>query len=456
MKKYLYSFGIIVIILAVIGIYRLVYYENPPYFLYQKNASLYDEIVSIKPPQYPNITFATLSDIHIYDKNLGNSGEAFQAYLDSDRKMLLESEHILKAAIDDIIVKKPSFVLISGDLTKDGEILSHHIVVKHLKRLQDSNIHVYVVPGNHDINNSDAKRFNGNYTTPVPSANKEDFTSMYHDFGYQEAISKDTDSLSYIIEPIDGLWIFALDTNRYRENVATKPPIVGGKLYDTTLEWLENQLIIANKQGKAILAFFHHGVLQHYDKNEEFYPEYLLQHYKHIGEMLAFYNVRLAFTGHFHANDISFFRFQHGKFIYDVETGSLVSAPSPYRFITLQDNRADISTFHVTNISRHENFAAFARDYTKNGFETLAKNIMESYWVSKEDQEYIAPFISKAFIAHYYGDEIVPQDEILPDSSKLGLFGKIVLSLKKDLIISIWNDINPADNNVVLDVENGL
>ena len=33
-------------------------------------------------------------------------------------------------------------------------------VVKHLKRLQDSNIHVYVVPGNHDINNSDAKRFN--------------------------------------------------------------------------------------------------------------------------------------------------------------------------------------------------------------------------------------------------------------------------------------------------------
>ena len=81
---------------------------------------------------------------------------------------------------------------------------------------------------------------------------------------------------------------------------------------------------------------------------------------------------------------------------------------------------------------------------------------MESYWVSKEDQEYIAPFISKAFIAHYYGDEIVPQDEILPDSSKLGLFGKIVLSLKKDLIISIWNDISPADNNVVLDVENGL
>ena len=42
-------------------------------FYIKKNASLYDEIVSIKPPQYPNITFATLSDIHIYDKNLGNS-----------------------------------------------------------------------------------------------------------------------------------------------------------------------------------------------------------------------------------------------------------------------------------------------------------------------------------------------------------------------------------------------
>ena len=75
-----------------------------------------------------------------------------------------------------IASKKPQFVLISGDLTKDGEGLSsHELLQKRLYDLKAQGIQTYVVPGNHDINNSHARSFHGATTKQVKSAQKEDF-----------------------------------------------------------------------------------------------------------------------------------------------------------------------------------------------------------------------------------------------------------------------------------------
>ena len=65
--------------------------------------------------------FAVFSDPHLYDAtNLGSSGTALEAYLASDRKMLVQSEEILDAALADLKGEGLDFVLVSGDLTKDG------------------------------------------------------------------------------------------------------------------------------------------------------------------------------------------------------------------------------------------------------------------------------------------------------------------------------------------------
>ena len=90
---------------------------------------------------------------------------------------------------------------------------------------------------------------------------------------------------------------------------------------------LKRTLIEANREGKAVIAFFHHGILEHYTGNATF-SRIFDRKFSSDSKIFCFYNVRMVFTGHFHANDISMQEF-NGKVLYDIETGSLVSAPSP-------------------------------------------------------------------------------------------------------------------------------
>ena len=104
------------------------------------------------------IKMAVISDLHVMAPQLlVSEGKAFEEYLIKDRKMLRESAEILDTLMTDILDIKPHLVLVTGDLTKDGERASHQLVVSQLHRLVDAGIQVLVVPGNHDINNPDAK-----------------------------------------------------------------------------------------------------------------------------------------------------------------------------------------------------------------------------------------------------------------------------------------------------------
>ena len=47
-----------------------------------------------KPPAYPSVKFAVISDLHYYDASLGTEGSAFEDYLMADRKMLIEAADI--------------------------------------------------------------------------------------------------------------------------------------------------------------------------------------------------------------------------------------------------------------------------------------------------------------------------------------------------------------------------
>ena len=119
--------------------------STPQTFLYQTDKAV-QALLSIRP-DYPDTRFAVVSDLHFYDKSLGIDGSAFQKYLDNDRKLLALSEEILATAAGKISKEKVRFVLVPGDLTKDGERINHEGVVKTLKNLEYSGLKVYVVPG---------------------------------------------------------------------------------------------------------------------------------------------------------------------------------------------------------------------------------------------------------------------------------------------------------------------
>ena len=92
-----------------------------------------------------------VSDPHVMAPELlVNKGKAWTDYLNGQRKMVDYSQPLFDEMIARIKTAKPDLVLITGDLTKDGEQLSHQYVISKLDELRDLGIKTLVIPGNHD------------------------------------------------------------------------------------------------------------------------------------------------------------------------------------------------------------------------------------------------------------------------------------------------------------------
>ena len=345
---------------------------------------------------------------------LAHQDRPLRTYLAGDRKMLRESEAIFAKAIENIKIQQPDFVIISGDLTKDGELGSHMKFADHLAELEENGIEVFVVPGNHDINNPHAVSFNGEETTSVDMVSPEKFVEIYGPYGYDQAIARDSNSLSYVVEPVDGVWLFGLDSCKYGTNLETGYPETSGAISEPTLNWILDKLFEARLRGKTVAGFMHHGLLEHYTGQSMLYADYVVDDWQTLSETLSGAGLQLVFTGHYHANDIT--RSEgNEKPLYDVETGSLVTYPSPYRMVDLHgDNAAVVSTYTIDAIDYDTGgraFTEYSRDFLYDGLSSMAAYLLTlapeqgGFALSSSEAEDAAPFAAQAFMAHYAGDE---------------------------------------------------
>ncbi len=412
-----------------------------------------------KPAQdmvsYPDTRFAVISDLHYYAASLGTTGPAFEEYLQSDRKLLKDSADLLTLAIDHINNSGAQFVLVPGDLTKDGELICHQKVSAALSKLTENGLKVYVIPGNHDINNPGAFRYEGDRTVSVPSVTPSRFADIYSKFGYGNAIDKDANSLSYVAEPVPGLWLVAIDSCRYRENKPGGKEIVGGKLSQNQEKWLEGILQKAVESGKAVMVMGHHGIVEHWTGQSKLHPNYLVEDYKYIGKLLASYNVRLAFTGHYHAQDITRADFGDYGFLYDIETGSLSTAPCAVRYCTLAGNKINILSDSMAGMYHPgTDFEKNAYQFVYDSIEKEAYDILRRFWVPDKDADSIAAYVAAGFIAHYKGNENEAEKPVF-NGKALGLWGRIAYKTQKYVPEGLWKDLYPPDDNVTLDLDGG-
>ena len=104
----------------------------------------------------PTVELLVFSDPHYYDPSLGTTGTAFDSYVAHDRKLIAESDAIMRALVSAVDAANPEVVLIPGDLTKDGEQISHLSAANYLGQMKAQGRRIFVVPGNHDIQNPGA------------------------------------------------------------------------------------------------------------------------------------------------------------------------------------------------------------------------------------------------------------------------------------------------------------
>lgn len=421
------------------------------------------------PAPYSMPTFVVLSDLHLYDADLGTSGPAFEAYLQRDRKLLRESEAILAAAVEAIRNESGiDFVLVSGDLTKDGARASHEAVAEALARLEADGIRVYVLPGNHDINNPHAYAYSGDTPVAMETVSPAAFAEIYSRHGYAEAIDQDPDSLSYVAEPVPGLWLLALDSCRYAENDAAGKPVTGGRFSASTLAWIQETLEKAEFRNKRIIGALHHGLIEHFTGQSAVNPgvEYVIEDWETVSRTLADAGLRLVFTGHYHAQDITRKTWTRDDgttySLTDVETGSLVTYPCPYRVVSLtSDGTAEIVSDQITEIDYDTGgltFPDYALAYLTEGLLGIAHATLTApadeggYGLPAEAAETIAPQIADAYIAHYAGDESPDAETQAAIAAYLESDDPVTRTIGQALG-ALWTDLPPADNFATLDID---
>jgi 3',5'-cyclic AMP phosphodiesterase CpdA len=427
-----------------------------PSFKYESDASLRQQLA--QAPAYPETSFIVFSDPHIYDTSLGTTGKAFEAYIAEDRKLVREGPEILESAVALIKDLKDSIVLVPGDLSKDGEKSSHELAASYLAQLKAAGKKVYVVPGNHDILNGHSYKYVGDTVERVPNITADQFAQIYADYGFKDALQRDPDSLSYVAEPQPGLWLLALDANRYKENVENEAPVTDGKFSPQTLAWIEKVLGQAAKENKAVIVMMHHGIMEHYLGQQKNYGEYIVDDYEQVAKLLANYNVRMVFTGHYHAQDITEKKYDdNGKYVFDIETGSLVTYPCPFRVVTIgKDQNATVREERVTSIKSHPtDFPAYAKQYLLDGIAGIATETLQGYKIDRPEAEKIAKEIAQGFAAHYGGDEQLAPGQTTVTETGLSPLAWAVIQYRKDLINGLWKDLPPPDNNVTLNLKDG-
>ncbi|MDP4276391.1 MAG: metallophosphoesterase [Bacteroidota bacterium] len=392
------------------------------------------------------IKIAVISDIHLMHPSLlVKDGPAFQAYLAKDPKLLKYTYRLFQATVDKMIEQRPDLVLIPGDLTKDGELIDHETVARLLRQLTIHGIKVVITVGNHDINNPEAMRFIGDKTVPVPTVQADRIPFIYADFGFRNAISRDPNSLSYVCEPIKGLWIIAIDANMYYDNNNVSS-VTKGKIKPETLNWIETQLAKATSKNKLVIAMMHHGLIEHFTGQEQIDPGYVIEDWQHVSDRLIDDGLKVILTGHYHANDITY-REHNGKRVYDVETGSLGQYPCTYRMLTIYGNHFTFEKQNTTALMGGW-FDEYARTFITEklvGYFTYL--LTAKFGIQQPYASALAPYFQTAGMAHIAGDEYNPNLPGLIDYLN-DVDSTYTLS---SIVGSLWTDINTPDNNVTID-----
>ena len=357
------------------------------------------------------LKMAVVSDIHVMVPELvEQDGAAFQDYVAHDRKLLMESVALAEAAVDELLAGRPDAVLVTGDLTKDGERVSHEYVAGQLlARLRRAGIPVYVVPGNHDVNNPHARIYRGDEAPRTATVSREEFAALYDDYGYGTALARDTASLSYVVQLNDSVRLLAVDACRYDENdFEANECVVGGRIRPRTLDFIEEQARLAQEAGCRMFVMMHHGLVRHWKWQDLAMGDYLVEHWRRCARLFGRCGLQVVFTGHFHAQDVAAFG-QGDRRVYDIETGSTVSYPLPVRFVCLEGDTLAVRSVRLGDTGRLDaGLEPRALAYAEAGIATIVGDIVGDA-VPEELVHRAGELVGEAYVAHIAGDERMPE-----------------------------------------------
>ncbi|WP_219846465.1 metallophosphoesterase family protein [Psychrosphaera saromensis] len=209
---------------------------------------------------------------------------------------------------------------------------------------------------------------------------------------------------SYLVEPIKGLWLLAIDANVYVPNFdateikgatdVTDPNTFKGsssagynKMFThktQVIEWISDVVKRAKKEGKQLVAFSHFPMTEFYDGQEDnvkkLFDENKFQRprlpKKSVSQALASTGLKVHIGGHMHINDTGVTRNNDGSFLFNIQAPSIAAYIPAYKLMTLKANeQIEIQTVVVDDIPRYSELFEHYRQEHKVLQETDPKRL---------------------------------------------------------------------------------
>lgn len=380
-----------------------------------------------------------------------NSISEVYAHASSGGQLPYESVAIIKAFLRDAAASDSQIVLMPGDLTTIGDNAEHTAFIALMKEFEETTgKRVYVTPGNHDLFNT----------------TRDEFKTLYADFGYSEAVAADDKTASYVAELGNGYRLLAIDS------ITPKDGVHG---VDADLvSWVKAQCEAARASGKKLIAMAHHNLVEHYTLSSSIHKGSVINDGSNtLADTLADNGVKFIFTGHTHNHDVKQYKSPNGNTIYDIITTALNAYPCAYRVVNFGE-KVDIKTSYVRSIDTsllpagiHEeamalaesNFLKYAKNCTYIGIEAVIGYYLKPDSLKKaigsEDEQFneiLYPAIDKMceviVLPLYKADETEEGKSIESMAEKFGTYlPKTEYKYLLDVIVKIYQAHAEGDEN---------
>ena len=234
-----------------------------------------------------------VSDLHYLAPELyRNSGLFLSSLRRGDGKLTQYGEELLAALYREIMAEKPDVLLVTGDLTFNGEKASHLALADWFRTVEEAGVPVRIIPGNHDINISAPVGFSGETYYRTDPVTPEEFASVYSGFTWFGDAG-----FSYTVKVSDSLWVAMTDVSWYRDGAQTF-----GLFTDRHEAWLDSVLSAASEAGAQVVTATHHSLLPHTEFSRD---NFLMFGSGQMASLAARYGVKLNLSGHLHIQHIA-------------------------------------------------------------------------------------------------------------------------------------------------------
>ncbi len=302
-----------------------------------------------------DVTIATLSDLHYYANSLkGNRTEDYQAQVAGSTTTLDLTADCLDTALknlkDEIKGEKNPYLVISGDLTYQGEYASHVELAEKLEKWEkEMGIDIIVTNGNHDINNAKAYTFENDVKEKTRITTPEDFRELYANLGFDLAYhtytppeGKKQGGLSYSVRLDEGYRLIVLDTNIYTADCTkdgTDEHETGQEISDDLLKWALNECADAKKNGETIIGVSHSPLIEHIGSyQEKLLTGFIVRDWEDKATALVDAGMHFNFCGHQHLTDVATYVTDNGETIYECETPPTGTYPCGMYITNFKEN----------------------------------------------------------------------------------------------------------------------